>query len=110
MQGPPRHSVPLAAAFKDMTHVVAAPADQAGVSRPDSRSHPSYVALRDFLLALQTVRVGVAAAAALSRLPQHSNLTALSLTSARACVVLPCLPASIGHRGCLRAVTTPSQH
>jgi hypothetical protein len=44
--------VPLSAASKGMGAFRVAPADQWGVSRPSSTSHPGYVALASFLQGL----------------------------------------------------------
>lgn len=54
-QGDPSHSVPLAAAAKGMATFVAVASDQATVSKPDSSSHPSFVALAHFLQGLKQV-------------------------------------------------------
>jgi len=71
LQGPASTCVPLSAAAKGMTSFVAVPACQEEVSKPISNTHPSYVALQQFLEQLKKsvdvksrATAGLAAAAA----------------------------------------------
>jgi hypothetical protein len=59
LQGDPGCSVPLSAAAKGMSSFVAVAADQQGVCRPTSASHPSFLALQRFLQQLMHHQVGL---------------------------------------------------
>jgi len=54
-QGPASTSVPLSAAAKGMTSFVSVPVSQEELSRSTSNTHPSYVALQQFLEQLSKV-------------------------------------------------------
>jgi hypothetical protein len=63
LQGAPSQSVPLKTAAKGMSHFVAVPASQSDVVAPNSSSHPTCLALQQFVKRLSQVGTGVVSAA-----------------------------------------------